>query len=57
MSFVLVHRVTQQLAGRLRHRRELTDQQRVNHYISRMPVAVVTASLGGHPMQAADRYW
>ena len=30
-------------------RTALTPQERANLYVSRMPIAVVTASLGGHP--------
>ncbi|CAM4262451.1 hypothetical protein MB901379_00233 [Mycobacterium basiliense] len=39
------HRVS----NRLRASRYPTPQERANHYVSRMPIAVVTASLGGHP--------
>lgn len=40
------------VAGRLRGRRNLTPQQRADLYISRMPLAVITASLGGHPARS-----
>jgi hypothetical protein len=37
------------LANKLRARFTLTPQERANLYVSRMPIAVVTASLSGHP--------
>ena len=37
------------LMSKLCARRTLTPQERANLYVSRMPIAVVTASLGGHP--------
>jgi hypothetical protein len=60
MAFVLTHRVSKfhgrsklqtglRRAGRFRRRLNLTPQERANLYVSRMPLAVVTASLGGHP--------
>ncbi|GAA4532797.1 hypothetical protein [Mycobacterium paraffinicum] len=36
------------LAGKVHARTTLTPQERANMYVSRMPIAVVTASLGGH---------
>jgi hypothetical protein len=36
-------------AGRLQARRNLTPQERANLYISKMPVAVITSCVGGHP--------
>lgn len=68
MAFVSVHPLThiresallragRDAAGRLRRRRDLTAEQRAHRYVSRMPVAVVTASLGGHPMRAGNPYW
>jgi hypothetical protein len=38
------------VAGRFRRRLNLTPQERANQYVSRMPIAVITASLGGHPI-------
>ncbi len=71
MTFVVAHRVTgvtrvpgrsmlragRLLAKRLCARRALTPQERVNLYVSRMPIAVVTASLGGHPSNRAGHRW
>ena len=69
MAFVVAHRVSgvirlrgrsmlragRLLVDKLRARRTLTPQERANLYISRMPIAVVTASLGGHPSDGAGR--
>jgi hypothetical protein len=41
------------LVARLRRRLNLTPQERANLYVSRMPIAVVTASLGGHPISSS----
>jgi hypothetical protein len=63
MAFVTTHRISgfsakreqsilgtgRLLASKLRARFTLTPQERANLYVSRMPIAVVTASLGGHP--------
>jgi hypothetical protein len=37
------------LANRLCGWRTPTPEERANRYVSRMPIAVITASLGGHP--------
>jgi hypothetical protein len=43
------------LANRLCALRVPTPQERANLYVSRMPVAVVTASLGGHPSDSGGK--
>ncbi|WP_082962457.1 hypothetical protein [Mycobacterium sp. E342] len=69
MAFVVTHRLTARTGGRGRSwlrsarlwatkvhgRTVLTPQERANLYVSRMPIAVVTASLGGHPSTGAHR--
>ena len=45
------------LINKLCTRRTLTPQERANLYVSRMPIAVITASLGGHPSDRADNHW
>jgi hypothetical protein len=37
------------MAAWLHRRLTLTPEERANMYVSRMPIAVITASLGGHP--------
>jgi hypothetical protein len=68
MTFVVAHRHSgftslhgrsilragRRLVNKLRVRRRLTPQERANLYVSRMPIAIVTASLGGHPSSSAD---
>lgn len=63
MAFVVAHRFSgvsrwrgrsmlragRLLATRLCALRVPTPQERADLYVSRMPIAVVTASLGGHP--------
>jgi hypothetical protein len=56
MSRLCVLRAGRLLADRLCGRRTLTPQERANLYVSRMPIAVLTASLGGHPSDAAPRH-
>lgn len=62
MAFVVTHRFSgvsmlragRLLATRLCARYRLTPQERANRYVAWTPVAVVTASLGGHPSNGAD---
>jgi hypothetical protein len=62
MAFVITHRFSaasklrgrsmlragRLLANKLHLQGGLTPQERANLYVSRMPIAMVTASLGGH---------
>ncbi|OBH59087.1 hypothetical protein [Mycobacterium sp. E2479] len=61
MAFVVTHRFSaasergrsmlragRLVANRFHRRASLTPQERANLYVSRMPIAMVTASLGGH---------
>ena len=62
MAFVITHRFStasrmrgrsmlragRLLANRFHLQAGLTPQERANLYVSRMPIAMVTASLGGH---------
>lgn len=71
MAFVVTHRLTGPLMGsgrsmlrvgrlmvsKLNARTALTPQERANLFVSRTPIAVVTASLGGHPSDGAGNRW
>lgn len=43
-----------ELMTKLWARTALTPEQRTERYISQMPIAVITASLGGHPSGSAN---
>jgi hypothetical protein len=49
-------RVGRLLANKWHARSSLTQQERANLYVSRTPIAVVTASLGGHPSDRAGNH-
>ncbi len=49
-------RVGRLLANKWHARSSLTPQERANLYVSRTPIAVVTASLGGHPSDGARNH-
>ncbi|WP_142281976.1 hypothetical protein [Mycobacterium sp. IEC1808] len=69
MAFVVAHRLAgpqrgrgrsmlrigRLLVGKLHARSTLTPQERANLYVSRMPIAVISASLGGHPPDSNRR--
>ena len=50
-------RAGRRLVNKLCARTNLTPQERANLYVSRMPIAVITASLGGHPASNAENRW
>ena len=68
MAFVVAHRhggpitlrgrsmlrAGRRLIHKFHVRANLTPQERANLYVSRMPIAVITASLGGHPSSSGD---
>lgn len=70
MAFVVTHRFStasrvrgasmlragRLLANRFHRRARLTPQERANLYVSRMPIAMVTASLGGHATGSDDNH-
>jgi hypothetical protein len=57
MTFVVTQRFTTRVVGWFRNRRESAARQHIHGYVSPRPVAMVTASLGGHVRPVAGRCW
>ena len=49
-------RAGRRLISKLRLPRIPTPEERANLYISRMPIAIITASPGGHPSQSVGHH-